>query len=81
MTANQQIYKVIVDILFDTPDLISKVIPILGQREIIDLFTGFNVLFSQKAISGNLTISIKNNLFEHCMSIAPKMNMTFKKKR
>ena len=30
MTANQQIYKVIVDILFDTPDLISKVIPILG---------------------------------------------------
>ena len=30
MTADQQVYKVIVDILFDTLDLISKAIPILG---------------------------------------------------
>ena len=35
LTADQQIYKVIVDILFATPDLITKVIRVLGLMHFV----------------------------------------------
>lgn len=54
ITADQQIYKVIVDILFATPDLITKMMPILGfMHFLMDFVSCIGTLMADSGL-GNI---------------------------
>ena len=55
ITADQQIYKVIVDILFATPDLITKMMPILGfMHFLMDFVSCIGTLMADSGLSNIL---------------------------
>ena len=55
ITADQQIYKVIVDILFATPDLITKMMPILGfMHFLMDFLSCIGTLMADSGLSNIL---------------------------